>query len=255
MGNKPDKILTGGNMNLPILRGNMVYKKATIAGDTIHELLQHVRAKGIDWVPESLGIDSKGKQVMTYIEGDVPHNMPDWIYEEGVLKEIARRLRQWHDATEDFRFHKAKWLMENDEVQEVICHNDFAPYNCVFNNKKFVGLIDFDVCSPGSRLWDIVYTAYRFIPLLPVNEIEHYCEVSPFSKEEMLRRLQIFLEEYSCGEKDFFYSKNVVIEKVSKRLKTLASWSEAYGQKTKNKETLEHAKMYSLHAQWIITNM
>jgi hypothetical protein len=245
------KVLVGGNMNSPTLTNNLIYKEATAATNTIHELLNYVRSRGIDWVPESFGIDSDGKHVLSYIEGVVPHDTPQWIWDDNILMDIAKRLRQWHDATVDFKFHQAQWLLKNDEAHEVICHNDFAPYNCVFQNEKFTGLIDFDTCSPGSRLWDIAYTVYRFIPLLPVDIIGSFHECSPFSEAVMNSRLVRFLEEYSCGDKEFLYDVKTVIKKVEKRLTALAKWSEEYGLQTQNKEILEHAKMYLLHAKWV----
>ena len=91
MNKKHDRVLEGGNMNPPILRGNFIYKDVTAATETIHELLKHVRSKGIDWVPESFGVDSDGKHVLSYIEGDVPHDNPEWIWEESLLLDIANR--------------------------------------------------------------------------------------------------------------------------------------------------------------------
>ena len=32
-------------------------------------------------------------------------------------------------------------------------------------DQRLVGVIDFDTCSPGSRVWDLTYLAYRMIPL------------------------------------------------------------------------------------------
>ncbi|MFW6287573.1 MAG: aminoglycoside phosphotransferase family protein [bacterium] len=249
--NSEGKVLPGGLMNSPILKDNLIYKEASAASSTIHELLQHVRLQGLDWVPESFGIDSNGKHVLSYIEGIVPHDMPDWIWDDSILRDVAVRLRQWHDATSNFKYQQAKWLLENNEVDEVICHNDIAPYNCVFKDKKLAGFIDFDLCSPGSRIWDIAYSAYRFVPLLPTEEPERYFEISPFSKETMLNRLRSFLEEYSCGDRKFFYSEKSVIKKAQERLQALADWSKNYGLKTKNKEVMKNAEMYSLHAKWL----
>lgn len=251
MDDRSNKLLSGGNMNSPILNNNLIYKEATAATNTIHELLCYVRAQGINWVPKSFGLNSEGKHVLSYIDGFVPQEIPGWIWNEDILKEVALILRQWHDVTVNFKYKKARWLLDNDEINEVICHNDFAPYNCVFKDKKFIGLIDFDVCSPGSRIWDIAYTSYRFIPLFPDKNKEKHSEVSPFSKEVMLNRLKIFLNAYSSDEKEFLYNEKEVIDKIEKRLKVLASWSESYGIQTKNQEIQNNAKMYLLHAKWI----
>lgn len=253
----PEEILSGGNMNSPIRKNQLIYKEATPASQTIHELLTYVRARGVTWVPESKGINQAGKHVLTYLEGEVPHDIPEWLWEEATLLEAGKKLRQWHDATLGFKKWSGSWLLENDEEQEVICHNDFAPYNCVFRDKQLIGLIDFDVCSPGSRLWDIAYTLYRFVPLLPVEDIENNGEISPFSLDRMIDRLERFLEEYSKGETVIRYSTQEVVTKVVKRLLALADWSEQFGMQTQKEELMRHARMYRHHATWfseIMTN-
>ncbi len=238
-------------MNSPIRRNQMIYKEATQASQTIHELLTYVRARGITWVPESKGINPEGKHVLTYLEGEVPHDTPEWLWEETTLLGAAKKLRQWHDATVNFEKKNGCWLLENDEEPEVICHNDFAPYNCVFQDQQLIGVIDFDVCSPGSRLWDIAYALYRFVPLLPVEDVDTYGEISPFSFERMIERLEDFLEEYSKGETVIRYRTQEVITKVVKRLHALAEWSKQFGIQSKNEELIRHARMYELHATWL----
>ncbi len=246
--------LEGGNMNPPERIDNFVYKERYEASDTIHRLLNHVRAKGIDWVPVSHGFE-EGKHVLSFIPGIVPHDTPRWLYCGRMLKESAARLRVWHDATLDFRPINEKWLLSNDEAREVICHNDFAPYNWVFTQRKrFKGLIDFDTCSPGSRLWDIAYTAYRIVPLMPYGDRRAYTEVSPFDRSRMEKRLKAFLGAYSRGEESLTYSVAEVLEKTQKRLLAIAEWSEREGARTGKKELCDHATMYRLHADWLKGN-
>jgi aminoglycoside phosphotransferase (APT) family kinase protein len=56
-------------------------------------------------------------------------------------------------------------LLEHVRARGVACHNDLAPYNMVFDaGHRFVGVIDFDTCSPGPRAWDLAYLAYRMVP-------------------------------------------------------------------------------------------
>lgn len=165
------KILSGGLMNAPKLLNNKVYRKTTKSTMTIHQLLKHVREKGINWVPEPISFDSD-TEVLSFIKGEVPHDMPAWIWSSNVLTQIAIHIRDWHDATTDFNVDNTLWSFNTDTEYQVICHNDFTPYNCVFEENEFVGLIDFDLCAPGSRLWDLSYTAYRFIPVMPFGSIE-----------------------------------------------------------------------------------
>jgi len=246
-----ETILTGGNMNKPVLRNNTVYKEIHSASHNIHKLLCFVRENGIDWVPQSFGfVDNK--HALSFLAGNVIHGNPKWIFNKRTLTESAVKLREWHDATVGFQQINNSWLLSNDEPYEVICHNDFAPYNWVFNKQKhLIGLIDFDTCSPGSRLWDIAYAAYRIVPLMPHNDVSTYSTTSPFPYEKMIKRLRIFLKKYSKGKTPINYSIEEVIEKVHKRLYAIADWSENEGKCANNQELLDHAKMYRLHAEWV----
>lgn len=250
---KMGTFLEGGNMNKVILKNQLIYKDVNLASPTIDALLKHVRARGVDWVSESFGINNEEKHVLSYIEGEVPYNEPEWLWNESILMDIACRLRQWHDATLDFFYESAQWILKNTEKPEVICHNDFATYNCVFKEKVFVGLIDFDVCSPGSRIWDIAYTVYKFIPLRPIDNEDSGIKGIQFTQKEMLFRLQKFLKAYSQGEKALLYNPLEVIETLRRRLEILADWTDDYGELSQQPELHNHAKMYRVHKEWIKT--
>jgi hypothetical protein len=135
--------------------------------DTIHALLRHVRARGVTEVPEPLGRDGSGREVLSFVAGDVHHYpMPDWMWDDAVLVAAAAFLRRYHDATVDFRPPAdGCWRMPARAPAEVVCHNDFAPYNLVFRGRALAGAIDFDTASPGPRAWDLAYLAYRLVPL------------------------------------------------------------------------------------------
>lgn len=75
------------------------------------------------------------------------------------------------------RFHQAsstivsleedKWMLSYDGPleNEVICHNDIAPYNMTFQEDIPYKMIDFDTCYPAPRIWDIVYALYHFVSI------------------------------------------------------------------------------------------
>ena len=87
-----------------------------------------------------------------------------------MLVAAARALRELHDATAGFARAGRVWQLAPHEPDEVICHNDFAPYNLVFRDGELAGAIDFEAASPGPRVWDLAYLAYRLVPLTaPAN--------------------------------------------------------------------------------------
>lgn len=247
-----EMILNGGNMNAPVLIGNAVHRVTTDSTETIHRLLNHLKVKGIDWIPEVRGFDDSGREILSFIHGEVPHQMPRWVWSKENLITVARAMRQLHDATADFNFSDAHWELPSSHPVEVICHNDFAPYNCVFENGKFKGLFDFDMCSPGSRLWDIAYCAYRYIPLMPNRKNEISDEISPFNSTEMLRRTEIFLKTYSGENKEFEYTEEQLFNEVSKRLVKLSEWTADFAEETDNDELRDNAEMYKYHSMWIL---
>jgi phosphotransferase family enzyme len=134
--------------------------------ETIHALLRHVRARDVREVPEPLGRDEQGREVLSFVDGDVHHYpMPEWMWGDAVLVAAAAFLRRYHDATVDFRPPDPTWRLASHAPEEVVCHNDFAPYNLVFRGRTLAGAIDFDTASPGPRTWDVAYLAYRLVPL------------------------------------------------------------------------------------------
>ncbi|HYI33413.1 MAG TPA: phosphotransferase, partial [Glaciibacter sp.] len=145
--------------------GDTVLRDAGPWTPTVHRYLDYLTMAGVDWAPRPLGIDGR-RERLSYVHGDVPlYPMPDWVWSEEVLTDGARRLRQLHDASIGFGLDDAVWQSPAKVPAEVICHNDFSPHNLAFVDGAFVGAIDFDMCSPGPRLWDIAYFATRVVPL------------------------------------------------------------------------------------------
>jgi aminoglycoside phosphotransferase (APT) family kinase protein len=249
-----EEVLTGGHMNTVVRVGDTVRRVAGAWTPTVHRLLRHARESGVGWAPVPLGYDDAGREVLSFISGDVAHEMPHWAWSEVALTDVARALRQWHDATSGFDRVGAVWGLDAHEPGEVICHNDFAPYNCVFRDGRFAGAIDFDLCSPGPRLWDIAYTAYRYVPLMPPGDADvpdGAGERSPFAMAEMCWRLDMFLAAYAAGNDSLRYSQASVFDMAIERLGAIADWTTRYVSKTGNTSLEGNAQMYRAHAQWI----
>jgi aminoglycoside phosphotransferase (APT) family kinase protein len=250
--------LHGGHVNTVVRVGDTVRRSAGAQTPTVHRLLSHVRERGVRWVPEPLGFDEQGREVLSFVPGHVPHEMPAWVWSERVLLDVARALRQWHDATVDFELEGAVWELPAREPREVVCHTDFAPYNCVFVDERFTGAIDFDLCAPGPRLWDIAYTAYRFVPLMPPRDAVDFHaagERSPFSADVGWSRLDAFLGAYGAAGSPLRYERARAVAATVERLRAIADWTESFVAKTGNQELGGHAAMYRAHAEWLVSKV
>jgi Phosphotransferase enzyme family len=153
--------LTGGNISAVVRVGDTLRRTAGPWTPTVHRLLRHLHARGIDWVPRPLGMTEDGREVLTYLPGTVPqYPMPSWIWTDGVLVDATARLRTFHVASRDYDAVDGVWQLPARSPVEVICHNDFAPYNLVFDHDhRITGLIDCDTAAPGPRVWDVWRTS------------------------------------------------------------------------------------------------
>lgn len=194
--------------------GDTIVRAAGPWTPTIHRYLHHLRAAGINWIPRPLSATSD-HEVLSFVAGDVPlYPLPDWVWADEVLVDAAQHLRALHDASLDFDTADAIWQTPPHPPIEVICHNDFAPHNLAFENGRLVGAIDFDTCSPGSRIWDIAYLATRIVPLTAERPVGVPAE------DQSRRRVQLLLDSYG-SDKDWAEVMRMAVV----RLRDLATFS------------------------------
>jgi hypothetical protein len=128
--------------------------------------LRHLRAHGVARVPEPLGMSDEGRELLTFIPGTVvQYPLPAWAWTDAVLVDAAAHLAATHRATSDFDIVGGCWQLPSHAPIEVVCHNDFAPYNLVFDSHAICRRHDWDTASPGPRVWDLACLAYRVVPL------------------------------------------------------------------------------------------
>src|ERR1041385_4251944 len=119
-------VLSGGNMT-PVVRVGETVRRATGPWTpTIHALLRHLRASGFAMVPEPLGIDDRGREIISLLPGRAAtYPLADSVVGETPRVRGAGMLRAFHDATTTFvPPDDAVWQWPAHEPVEVICHND-----------------------------------------------------------------------------------------------------------------------------------
>ncbi|MFA9458103.1 phosphotransferase [Halalkalibacter sp. AB-rgal2] len=202
-----EELLTGGNVSNVYRSGDTVRRELKRDSMKIHHLLKHLENKGYHYAPKFLGIDEKGREVLSFIEGEAGNDpLKAYMWSDQALEEIAKMLRLYHDAVSDFPLSDDWQPIDKTPPHfEVLCHNDFARYNIIFNHERPIGIIDFDVAGPGPRLWDIAYTLYTCVPLsrfyLSEAGEKVYYETSQHANR-VKQRVQLFFESYGETRKE-----------------------------------------------------
>ncbi|MCA0458778.1 MAG: aminoglycoside phosphotransferase family protein [Chloroflexi bacterium] len=223
-------VLKGGNSNRVIKDANTVVRKMGQSPRLVHALLQHLAAAGFTESP--VLIETFGDQErLSYIEGEVGnYPLKPYMQSAESLTEVARLLRRFHDVSRNFAI-PFKLPASDQASYEVICHNDFAPYNLVYQAGHVVGIIDFDTAAPGTRVWDVAYAVYRFVPL--TNDAHSVaCGWNPLP--DRAARLRQFCDAYGLEVAD----RAKLIETVQERLKSLVAYMQV------NNSNLEHIPLY-----------
>ena len=227
-----EEILTGGEFDNVYRSGDTGKSRVEKDSPKIHKLSKHLENKGFSYAPKYLGIDEKGREILSFIEGEAGnYPLKEYMWSNDVLKEIAKMLRLYHDSVSDFSFDDSWESIDNTpQPFEVLCHNDFAIYNIIFNHQKPVGIIDFDIAGPGPRLWDIAYTLYTCVPLSRVHHSETGEAVyyNPLKDADHIKqRVKLFFESYGIEgmEKGFLEMVLLRLEGLCKYMRKKSRYS------------------------------
>lgn len=167
----PDGIpLAGGDVNVGdrvVVRvGDTVRRPAGPHTPAVSALLDHFEQVGFDGAPRSLGLDERGRHVVSFVEGTPA--LPPVPSSDEALAALGSLLRRMHDAQEGFvPPADAAWSPGPlaPRAGEVICHNDVFPPNVILRDGLPAALIDWDLAGPMPRLYDVASAANFWVPL------------------------------------------------------------------------------------------
>jgi Ser/Thr protein kinase RdoA (MazF antagonist) len=157
-----ERVLTGGNAGERVVRvGATVRKPATAA---VQALLEHLHVAGFTAAPKTHGRDTQDRLILEYVPGQIAERGAPLSQPE--LGRLGALIRELHDAIKTFDPPvDARWdVLLKPDREELICHNDLAPWNLVRDGDRWV-FIDWDGAGPGSALWDLAYAAQSFVPM------------------------------------------------------------------------------------------
>lgn len=182
--------LPGGNVGGATRIGATVRRPTGPWTPAVHALLGHLTRAGLVEVPEAYGVDERGREVLTYLPGRVL-DVDTETASEVLLADAMRWLRRFHDVTCD-RDLPGPWrgtAASGPGEGEIVCHNDFAPYNVSVSTcaegERVVGVFDWDLAGPATRLEDLAFAAWNWVPLW-----------RPVPPDQAARRLGVMAEAY-----------------------------------------------------------
>lgn len=146
--------LTGGRQTSGIVRvGDTVRRPMGPRSPFVHELLRYLETVGFGAAPRVLGVDGRGREILTFVEGRVFHEYGEYRLSDAQLANAAALIRRFHDATEGSRLAAGA---------EIVAHNELGPHNAVFIGDEPVSFIDWDDAAPGTRLFDFANAVWSF---------------------------------------------------------------------------------------------
>jgi hypothetical protein len=151
-------VLAGGATAGEVVRVGDTVRRPRRTDSPVRDVLLHLERAGFDAAPRWLGIDERGRDILTWIDGETfadrgrmhPYigDPPDRVtFSEDQAAAAMRLLRRYHDTFDG----------------AVICHGDFGPWNLVWREELPAAVIDFDNAYRGDPSDDVAYALRMFV--------------------------------------------------------------------------------------------
>ncbi|MFF4633490.1 phosphotransferase [Streptomyces griseorubiginosus] len=206
--------LGGGAVNEVVRIGDTVRRTPSQRPGFVRELLGLFERAGWPGAPRFLGVDEQGREMFGYLEGRAAVTSCEHTAArtDEALVEVARLVRAFHDLTHGT-------ALAGD--QDVVCHNDLAPKNTVYDDLapkntvyddlapkntvyddlapkstvrtawRPVAFIDWDLAAPGERVHDLAHVCWQYLGLGPgVTDVR-----------DAARRIRLICDAYGLDER------------------------------------------------------
>jgi hypothetical protein len=149
-----EEVLSGGQRAEKVRKiGSNVHRTQSPNAPFVHQVLHFLSENNFSYSPRFIGIDPENREVLSFIEGEVPR---EFNLTFNQIQDAFKILRVFHDIMVDSLL---------TDGAETICHRDFAPWNIIIKKNEVAGIIDFDDATPGSRIGDVAYALWTFLEL------------------------------------------------------------------------------------------
>lgn len=155
------QVLAGGTLN----RGSVVRVGETVRRPrgrghlVVEALLLHLEDAGFEGAPRFLGTDDLGRQVLTFVPGEVLDTAPDIDDDEAVARHVGRiatLLRELHEATAGFEPPPGAEPARPLPVPGATwTHGDVVASNVVLRDGVPVAFVDWEFAGPADPVHDL----------------------------------------------------------------------------------------------------
>ncbi|MEW1825696.1 phosphotransferase [Streptomyces sp. NPDC088196] len=179
-----ESALGGGAINEVVRVGGTVRRTPSERSRYVTALLALFERREWSGAPRFLGTDERGREVFQYIEGRaaVSPDERSAARTDDSLVRVAQLVRAFHDLT-----HGTPQAGD----QDVVCHNDLAPKNTVYDGTWHpLAFVDWDLAAPGERVHDIAHVCWQYLDLGPaITDVP-----------EAARRIALICEAYGLDD-------------------------------------------------------
>ncbi|PZS28577.1 MAG: hypothetical protein DLM58_16915 [Pseudonocardiales bacterium] len=197
----PEITLPAGDVTEGVVRvGDTVRRPHQDTSAGVAAYLNHLESVGFAGAPRYLGRDERGRDVLTFIDGEVTGDpVEPWAATDSVLPSVGWLVRALHDASVGWTPHielrpstpgRPQPRLPDGE-QLLVSQRDVTPQNVVFRGGAAIALIDFDLVGWTTRSVDLANTAMHWVPLCdPLDRDAGLADI------DVVARLRLLLDGY-----------------------------------------------------------
>ncbi|MEP7180116.1 MAG: phosphotransferase [Pseudonocardiales bacterium] len=197
----PEIALPAGDVAEGVVRiGDTVRRPHQPTSAAVATYLNHLESVGFAGAPRYLGRDQRGRDVLSFIDGEVAGDpVEPWAAADAVLPSVGRLVRTLHEASDGWvpdvplgthvPGRPAPPFPEGE--RRLVSQKDVTAQNVVFRGGSAVALIDFDLVGWTTRSVDLANTAMHWAPLADPRD-----RGPAYEHVDVAERLRLLLEAY-----------------------------------------------------------